>query len=71
MTWEISVKHNYSIYPPLTWMMISILGLKHSHARCNVTLSLPTNVASIAILNDDIGMSRFGCDPFNYTSYVV
>jgi len=38
------------------------LGLKRSHARCNVALSMPTNAVSIAILHD-IGISRFVCDP--------
>jgi len=33
-------------------MTASILGLKRSHARCNVALSMPMNIASIAVLND-------------------
>ena len=31
---------------------MTILGLKRSHARCNVALSMLTNAASIAVLND-------------------
>jgi len=30
----------------------SILDLKRSYARCNVALSMQTNTASIAVLND-------------------
>ena len=51
-TWGIPVKHNYSIYPPLAWMMASILSLMRSHACYNVVLSMPTNTVSIAVLND-------------------
>ena len=35
-------------------MTTSILGLKHSQACCNIALSMPTNAASIAVLNDAI-----------------
>ena len=51
-------------------MMAFILGLKRSHARCNVALSMPTNAASIAVLND-IWMPRLVCDPFNYAPYLI
>jgi len=52
-------------------MMASILGLKRSHAHCNVELSMPTNAASIAILNDVTLGYRDLFDPFNYAPYVV
>jgi len=40
-------------------------------ARCNVALSMSTNAASIAVLNDVIGMPKLVCDPFNYAPYVI
>jgi len=41
----------FELYP-ISLNDASILSLKRSYARCNVALFMPTNAASIAILND-------------------
>ena len=53
-------------------MIVSILGLKHSHVISvhTIALSISTNAVSIAVLND-IGMPRLVCNPFNYVPYEV
>jgi len=50
-------------------MMASIFGLKRSHIRYNVALVMPTNAASIVVLND-VTLGYLVCDLLT-TPYVV
>jgi len=64
--------HNYRVQlfdiSPIS-LNDGLYSRSEAFARCNVALSMPTNTASIAVLNDIIiGMPKLVCVSFNYVS---